>query len=67
MIKIKTEYNNETDDMLFDYVTKNSHTMEHAIVIAKLWDLISTNQPDMSDAEILQLVYNILKQEREEK
>ena len=66
MIRIKTEYNNETDDMLFDYKTKNSHTLEHAIVIAKLWNLISKNQPELEDFEIFQLVDELLMQEREE-
>lgn len=67
MIRIKTDYNNKTDDMLFDYKTKNSHTLEHAIVIAKLWNLISINDPNMSDIEIVKLINELLKEEREEK
>lgn len=66
MIRIKTKYDNETDDMVFDYYTKGSHTLEHAIVIAKLWNLISKNQPGIKDEEIYILVKDILKQEREE-
>lgn len=71
MIRIKTKYNNKTGDMLFDYHCKKSHTLEHAILIAKLWNEITKRQEEvqegLDDEKIYQLIQEILEQEREEK
>jgi hypothetical protein len=70
MIRFKSKYNNKTDDMVFDYRCKKSHTLEHVIVIAKLWNEITKRQDevheDLDDNKIYVLVKEILKQEREE-
>ena len=70
MIRIKTNYNNKTDDMTFDYHCKNSHTLEHAIVIAKLWNEITKRQDevheDLDDEKIYKLIQELLEEEREE-
>lgn len=46
MIKIKTKYNNETDQFVWNYECEHSHTMEHLAVIQSLFDLIIKNDPD---------------------
>ena len=70
MIKLKSDYNYKTDDMTFNYHCKNSHTLEHAIVIAKLWNEITKRQDEvhenLNDEKIYELVKDILKHEREE-
>ena len=70
MIRFKSKYNNKTDDMIFDYHCKHSHTLEHVIVIAKLWNEITKRQDevheDLDDDKIYILVKEILEQEREE-
>lgn len=65
MIKIKAKMDNE-HNFIFDYHCKGSHTLEHAILIAKLWNMISVNQPNMNDNDIHSLIKEILKEEREE-
>ena len=70
MIRIKSKYNNKTDDMIFDYRCNHSHNLEHVIVIAKLWNEITKRQDevheDLDDDKIYMLVKEILEQEREE-
>lgn len=43
MIKINTNYDNDTDRFTWDYSTKHSNTMEHLAVIQNLCDAIIEN------------------------
>ena len=65
MIKIKTKIDKE-NSFTFDYHCKESHTLEHAILIAKLWNMIYENERNMNDDDIHKLIKEILKEEREE-
>ena len=49
MIKIKTKYDNETDQLTWNYESKKSNTMEHLAVIQNLFDVIIKNDPILTD------------------
>ncbi len=68
MIKIETSYENNTDDFIYKYDCKNSHTMEHLCLIAKLVKQILKNQKDIDLDIIFKMVRDILEyDERSEK
>lgn len=62
MLKIKVKKNN--DILNFKYKSKKSNTMEHLLIIAKMYNFIKDNT-DMLDEEIENEIKKIIEQIKE--
>lgn len=63
MIKLKIK--NKQDGILTCYSSRKTNTIEHIFGIAKLYQEIKENQPDITDKEIKEIVKRILKKDEE--
>ena len=61
MIKIKTVYDNKKNAFACEYATKNTHTMEHICLLARIWLEINKND-DISDEDVYKTMSEIRKQ-----
>lgn len=51
MIKIETQYDNETDQFNWSYKSEHSHTMEHLAICQSLFELIIKNDKRFKNYE----------------
>lgn len=63
MIKLKIK--SKQDGILTCYSSNKTNTLEHIFGIAKLYQEIKENQPDITDKEIKKIVKIILEKEEE--
>jgi len=62
MIKIKTKYDNETDNFTWNYESEHSNTMEHLAIIHNLCEAILQNDKNIkSYKDIFKLVEKVAK------
>lgn len=65
-LKLKVKPNDGVADVITNYRTKNTTTLEHLVAIAMLWQRIKENDKEMSNRKIYREINKILLELNEE-